>query len=159
MLFLVHHADAVDATVDPQRPLSDDGRRHAERLATRARDRHVNPAVIWHSGKLRTRQTAEPFWRTCNPLSEFAATRHLQPADPPEWIADVITGDPRDIMLVGHMPHIAKLHQRLVGPREPVAAAFPLHGMVALEQRGNEWFEVWRDDGKERSPERQEPGS
>lgn len=149
MLFLVHHADALDALVDPQRPLSEAGREHAERLAALARDRGVKPAAIWHSGKLRARQTAEPFWRLCNPLAEFAAVRHLQPADPPEWIADVVTADPRDIMLVGHMPHMARLHERLAGLHG--ATAFPQHGMCALERRDGKWVEVWREDGGARS--------
>jgi phosphohistidine phosphatase len=84
MVYLVHHADAVSPEVDPQRPLSERGRAHAERLAGEAAARGVKPAAVWHSGKLRARQTAEPFWRACNPLAEFAAIRGLQPDDPPE---------------------------------------------------------------------------
>jgi phosphohistidine phosphatase len=141
MLFLVHHADAVDANVDPQRPLSDAGRRHAEELAGRAQNRSVKPTVIWHSGKLRARQTAELFWRACNPLADFAAARGLQPADPPEWIRDVVAGDPRDIMLVGHMPHIARLLELLVGRGE----GFPAHGLVALKREDSGWSEEWRE--------------
>ena len=51
----------------------------------------LKPDVIWHSGKLRARQTAEALWRHCNPLAEFSAARALQPDDPPEWIRDVVT--------------------------------------------------------------------
>jgi phosphohistidine phosphatase len=144
MLFLVHHADAVDAAIDTQRPLSEAGRIHVEQLAARAHDRGVKPAVIWHSGKLRARQTAEQFWRTCNPLAEFLATRGLQPNDPPEWIKDVLEGDQRDIMIVGHMPHVARLFELLVGNAEE-PRPFPAHGMVALDQRYGRWAELWRE--------------
>ena len=143
MLFLVHHADAVDALVDPQRPLSEAGRTHIEQLVVRARARGVKPAVIWHSGKLRARQTAEPLWRACNPLAEFSAARGLQPGDPPEWIKDVLDDDPRDIMLVGHMPHLARLLAVLLESTE--GAPFPAHGLVALERSANGWVELWRD--------------
>ena len=68
MIFLVHHADAVDADVDAQRPLSAAGARTRRAGASRPR-RGVQPDVIWHSGKLRARQTAEAFLRGCNPLS------------------------------------------------------------------------------------------
>jgi phosphohistidine phosphatase len=143
MLFLVHHADAVDALVDPQRPLSEAGRTHIENLAVRARTRGVKPAVIWHSGKLRARQTAEPLWRACNSLAEFSAARGLQPDDPPEWMRDVVNEDPRDIMLVGHMPHMARLLALLLERSE--GAPFPAHGLVALERSASRWVEVWRD--------------
>jgi len=141
MLFLVHHAQAADPMLDPQRPLTDQGHAHAETLAARVAARGVKPAVIWHSGKLRARQTGEPFWRLCNPLAEFTATRGLQPDDPPQWIADAVTGDTREIMVVGHMPHLNRLLELLVGDR---AGVFPLHGCVALSHDGV-WREAWRE--------------
>ena len=54
-LYLVHHGDAVPADVDPQRPLSAEGRVGVEQVAGAAAQRAVKPAVVWHSGKLRTR--------------------------------------------------------------------------------------------------------
>jgi phosphohistidine phosphatase len=146
MLFLLHHADAVDAQIDSQRPLSETGRLHAEQLAVRARDRGAKPDVIWHSGKLRARQTAELLWKACNPLAEFSATRGLQPDDPPEWIKDVVNADVRHILLAGHMPHIGRLYRVLVGDTATAAVGFPLHGLVALEQLDGRWKEVWREE-------------
>jgi phosphohistidine phosphatase len=141
MLFLVHHADAVAPDVDSQRPLSVAGRMHADSLAQRARDRGVAPGVIWHSGKLRARQTAEAFWRACNPLAQFAAIRGLQPTDPPEWIRDVLTDEARDVMLVGHMPSLPRIVALLTGnPR----GEFPLHGLIALELDSGAWIEKYR---------------
>jgi phosphohistidine phosphatase len=146
VLFLLHHADAVDALTDPQRPLSAAGRAHAELLAARARARGVKPDVIWHSGKLRARQTAEPLWRACNPLADFAAVRGLQPDDPPQWIKDIIDRDPRHIVLTGHMPHLARLYRSLVGEESDLAGLeFPLHGLIALEQHDARWCELWRE--------------
>jgi phosphohistidine phosphatase len=144
MLFLVHHAEAVDALVDPQRPLTAAGRTRAEQLARRALERGAKPAVIWHSGKLRARQTAEPFWRECNPLAEFSAARGLQPGDPPEWMKDVVDSDQRDIMLVGHLPHLARLHSILLSGEALDELQFPLHGIVALRQQDAGWSELWR---------------
>lgn len=146
MLFLVHHAQAADALVDTQRPLTLEGRVHADDLARRAHARGAKPEVIWHSGKLRARQTAEAMWRACNPLAELAAARGLQPDDPPLWMRDSVEGDQRDIMLVGHMPHMARLYRLLIGESTAHAAAeFPLHGAVALSMRGERWQEAWRE--------------
>src|SRR5688500_3380701 len=106
MIYLVHHGDAVGPDVEPQRPLSALGRSQAETLAQECASRGVVPRAIWHSGKLRARQTAEPFWRLCNPLSTFEAIRGLQPDDPPAWIRDRLIEEDRDIIIVGHMPHL-----------------------------------------------------
>lgn len=130
-VFLVHHADAVGPLVDPQRPLSDLGRRQADWLAEHVRGLGFVPAVIWHSGKLRSRQTAEAFLRTCAPFAEFKMIRGLRPDDPPEWLRDELAADERDILLVGHMPHIARL-ARVLSPDGDV----PLNGLVGLERSG-----------------------
>jgi phosphohistidine phosphatase len=143
LLYLVHHGDAVGAEVDPQRPLSDRGREEVDRLARTAAARSVKPAVIWHSGKLRARQTAEAFWRHCNPLAEFHAARGLQPSDPPGPVVTMIGAETRDLLLVGHMPGLPRILQTLV--RAPESVGFPIHGLVAVEREGEGWIERWRE--------------
>jgi phosphohistidine phosphatase len=145
LLYLVHHGDAVGPDVDPMRPLSDRGRAHVERLAKLAAEAGAKPEIIWHSGKLRARQTAEVFWRHCNALATFAATHGLQPTDPTSWIVDAITGETRDVMLVGHFPHLPRLlGVCLAGRADAGPAEFPLHGVVALDREGHTWTEKWR---------------
>jgi phosphohistidine phosphatase len=142
MIFLVHHADAVEPEIDPQRPLSAAGRAHAEQLARRLAERGVKPGAVWHSGKLRARQTAESIWRACNPLAELAAIRGLQPTDPPEWITDRVRGETRDLMVVGHMPSLPRLLTLMTRTADEVT--FPQHGVVALETEKDGWVEKWR---------------
>ena len=127
---LVHHADAVGPDVDPQRPLSSLGRRQADALAKEAAAIGFAPAAIWHSGKLRSRETAEAFLRACAPFAQFKMIRGLLPDDPPEWLRDELGAEDRDVLLVGHMPHIARLTALLSGG----AAAMPLHGTVGFER-------------------------
>jgi phosphohistidine phosphatase len=140
MLLLVHHADALDPDIDPQRPLSPAGRAHAARLATAVAARGVRPDVIWHSGKLRARQTADAFRSACNPLAELSAIRGLQPGDPPEWIRDRVAGDERQLMLVGHFPSLPRILHLLVTGSVDGVHDFPIHGAVALEAAGGLWL-------------------
>jgi len=144
MIYLVHHGDAVGADIDAQRPLSGVGRAHVDRLAADALARGVKPAAIWHSGKLRARQTAEAFLRVCNPLAEYSAIRGLQPGDPAAWIHDRLGGEVRDVMLVGHMPHMPRLLTLLVTGRDAPLLDFPLHGLVAIEPAAGKYEERWR---------------
>jgi phosphohistidine phosphatase len=137
---LVHHADALSPAIDPQRPLSSRGLRQVEWLAGAAAGAGVQPAAIWHSGKMRARQTAEAFLRRCAPFAEFRMVRGLRPDDPPDWIRDQLIGEERDVMLVGHMPNIAQLASAL-----GAADVMPLNGIVSLERVGpTRYRESWR---------------
>ena len=132
-VLLVHHADAVGPDVDPQRPLSSRGRAQAAELADAVAAIGFKPAAIWHSGKLRSRETAEAFFLACAPFADFRMIRGLRPDDPPEWLRDELAAETRDVLLVGHMPHIARLTAMLTAG----AASIPLHGMVGLEREEN----------------------
>ena len=142
----MHHAEAVGPDVDPRRPLSERGRHDVERLAAAVAARGARPAVIWHSGKLRAKQTAEAFWRACNALAELSASRDLQPDDPPTWIRDRLRAEPRDLLIAGHFPHLPRLLALLVGGSEDAAGSFPQHGVIALQTSddGETWTELWR---------------
>ena len=150
-VILVHHGEAVGPEVDPRRPLSPWGREAVEGLAQFAAARGVKPTVMWHSGKLRAKETAEAFWRACNPFAEFSATRDLQPDDPPAWMRDRLRGESRDILIAGHYPHLPRLLALLLtaGPEGAgLQASFPQHGVVVLrsDDEGETFSEEWRRD-------------
>jgi phosphohistidine phosphatase len=114
-------------------------------MASQAAGLGAKPAVVWHSGKLRAKQTAEAFWRACNALAELSASRDLQPDDPPQWMRDRLRAEPRDILIAGHFPYLPRLLALLV-PGGEAGVVFPEHGIVALETRdeGETWQEQWR---------------
>jgi phosphohistidine phosphatase len=129
-VYLVHHADAVGPAVDPQRPLSTRGLAQAAWLADEAaRVWQAKPVLIWHSGKLRSRQTAEAFLRRCNPSAAFRAARGLLPEDPVLWMENALALEDDDVLVVGHIPHLPSL-ARALGADDPL----PLNGMIALER-------------------------
>jgi phosphohistidine phosphatase len=144
VVYLLHHADAVGPDVDPQRPLSSLGHEHAARLAGVLKDRRVAPPLIWHSGKLRARQTGEAVLRMCAPFATFTMVRGLSPEDPPDIIVAALQRETRDVMLVGHMPHLDRLLAMLT--RQRIDGGFPQHGCVSVETTddGITWRELWR---------------
>ena len=144
MVIIVHHADAVDPAIDAQRPLSESGRAQAASVAESLRAHGVKPDCIWHSGKLRSRQTAESIWKICNPLAEFSAIRGLLPDDPPDWIRDRLTGEARQVVVVGHFPHLPRVVQAMKRDAGTGSFDFPVHGAIALEEVDDRWIERWR---------------
>jgi phosphohistidine phosphatase len=147
-LFLVHHAEAVGPEVDTRRPLSPVGEAQAAQAASEAAARGAKPSVVWHSGKLRARQTAQTFWRACNALAEFSATSDLQPDAPPWRMRDRLKGETRDILIAGHFPHLPRLRSILLTGDDSDSSSFPPHGVVALEtqDQGETWKELWTID-------------
>jgi phosphohistidine phosphatase len=140
-VYLVHHADAVSPMTDSQRPLSARGLAQAASLADRAKAAGCAPAAIWHSGKLRSRQTAEAFYRACSPMAEFKMILGIRPDDPPQHVREMLIGESRDVLMVGHMPSIPEILCTLT---HRAMRDFPLNGMVALEPDGEWWKEIWR---------------
>jgi phosphohistidine phosphatase len=139
-LYLVHHAEALSATVDPLQPLSEAGRKHAESLAVRAKARGIQPVAIWHSGKLRARQTAEAMLAVVNPFAACRMVRGLQPEDRPGTVAGDIEDVESDLMIVSHAPLLSALLEQL-----GVQTSFPLHGMVALSRVDpGRYLENWK---------------
>ncbi len=147
-LFLVHHGVAVGPDEDARRPLSAVGLAGAARVAALAAAKGAKPEIVWHSGKLRAKQTAQEFWRACNALAEFAVSRDLQPDDPPQWIRDRLRGETRDIAIAGHFPYLPRLLALLVTGGE-AGVDFPINGIVALvtDDEGETWRELWRISG------------
>jgi phosphohistidine phosphatase len=147
-LYLVHHGEAESSDVDPQRPLTARGHEAVVQLATTAAARGVRPKAIWHSGKLRARQTADAFWRACNPLSTRVAVRGLRPDDPPTMLRTALVGEDDDLMVVGHMPNLSRVLACLTTGDVDGVADFPQHGIVGLERvEGGGWIERWRASG------------
>src|SRR6476620_9583277 len=144
-LYLVHHGVAVGPSEDARRPLSPVGMAGVARLAAKAAALGAKPEIVWHSGKLRAKQTAEEFWRACNALAEFSASRDLQPEDPPQWMRDRLRGETRHIAIAGHFPYLPRLLALLTNGGE-AGVDFPINGIVALvsDDEGDTFRELWR---------------
>ena len=141
-LVLVHHAEAESPAVDPHRPLTARGLIQAASLAAELEEAGVRPAAIWHSGKLRARQTAEAFLRRV-PVAECRMVRGLRPDDPVDWIRHEIEAETRDLLIVGHMPGLSELARVLA----PSCAGVPLHGLVCLDRTDDGAWQERRGSG------------
>ena len=135
-LYLVQHAEAKSKDEDPQRPLTSAGTENAGRVAALAAG-HLNVEIsqIFHSGKARAEQTAEIFSKHLKPTQGVTGTDGLGPDDDPvAWLGRV--GETSgDLMLVGHLPHLARLCGLLLcgdPGRSPVR--FVNGGIVCIER-------------------------
>jgi len=136
ILYLVQHGDAVSEDENPERPLSDVGVTQVKKTAAfAAACRAVTVQTIYHSGKLRARQTAEILGRHVQPKNGVRQTDGMTPNDDPQIWADRLTDMQDDIMLVGHLPHLSRLAALLLcGNPVQEIVQFRNAGIVCLER-------------------------
>jgi phosphohistidine phosphatase len=159
-LLLVQHGEALADAVDPSKPLSPEGVRDVQALATACRKFGLHARDILHSGKLRAQQTAEILGATLS--APIRSTAGLDPLDPPKLLAEQCEEWTDDRIIVGHMPFLGRLAALLLANREdPPVVAFQRGGMICLEKVSpHEWCLLWtcfpRQPGAG-SPDRAEP--
>ena len=113
-LYLVRHAEALSPGIDPERPLSAQGRDQAENLATWCAARSIEVDAIVHSGVLRAQETAEFLARGVKSASPPAPISGLRSEDDPVSTAAWIAAETRDLLAVSHLPFVDLLTSQLI---------------------------------------------
>jgi len=145
-LYLVQHAEAKRKEEDRTRSLSESGWENIRKMARYVKARLcIKVERIFHSGKLRAEQTAKVLAEHLEPSSGVIPDKDLEPlADPKVWYMR-LQEISKDIMLVGHLPHLSKLTSSLlVGDENKEIVAFKMGSIVCLEQdQQHHWTIQW----------------
>jgi phosphohistidine phosphatase len=141
----VQHGKPVPKAEDPEKPLSAQGRRDVENLAEFLQRRGITVKDIYHSGKTRAKETAEILNARLISSTKPIEKRGLSPLDEVRDIADEINAGEKDLLIAGHLPHLAKLTSLLVTGNESVPIVkFQQGGLVCLERHeDNGWTVGW----------------
>jgi len=145
LLYLVQHAEAKKEEEDPSRGLTDKGYREITLMALFVRDKGVAASMIRHSGKKRAAQTAQALADKTRPARGVAEADGLLPMDNPAIWAERLAPMSEDIMLVGHLPHLARLASLLLcGERDGNIVDFRMAGIVCLKRFDDgHWAVEW----------------
>lgn len=145
-LYLVQHALSKSKEEDPSRPLSERGWKDIRKMAKHVDQcLHIQVSRIVHSGKLRAQQTAEVLAEHLQPANGVVASEDLDPLTDPKAWKSRLAKITEDTMLVGHLPHFAKLASLLLtGDENKGALAFRNGGIACLERDKNgRWSVQW----------------
>lgn len=140
-LYLVQHGKAASEAEDPARPLTKEGREEIVRVAAALAKLSLTVSAIYHSGKLRAKQTAELFAQHLAPAS-VEEVEGLAPLDAPAVAKSLIDQANRPLMLVGHLPHLSRLVSALIGTEREVVR-FQMGSVVALVEAEPGWQVAW----------------
>ena len=138
-LYILQHGDAVSGEVDPERPLSEQGRRDVRAQAMRLKSREVRLGKIIHSGKLRAEQSAGLMAEILSPDSIPARMDGLSPNDDPAMIIGDIDQMTDDVLIASHMPFVSRLCSTLLTGVPDTAFASVPGTLFCLEKAENTW--------------------
>jgi phosphohistidine phosphatase len=134
-IYLARHGHALTKQEDPDRPLSETGRKEVSHVADILEQTGAGVDRLIHSGKPRAVQTAEILAQSVMWDVEMETASDMNPTDPVEPWVDRISRMTEDTMLVGHLPFLSRLASRLVtGSEEPEVARFHSGAVACLEQ-------------------------
>ena len=144
-LYLLQHGDALPDEVNPERPLSKLGREDVKRLAEFVGNHGILVMHVYHSGKMRARETAEIVAARMATGVKIEATTGLNPNDPVEPWVKQINNWQEDTLLVGHMPFMGRLAAYLLsGNSSSQFVAFKPGSMLCLERdESGDWAIAW----------------
>lgn len=134
-IYLTQHAESVPEKEDPSRPLSDEGKATMEKVAALAARMKIKPDVIFHSGKLRAKQTAEILARHLGLSDKVQEKQGLGPMDQvapiAAWLKEEATRGLAGLAIVGHLPFLDKLASLLVTGNEGLGVVSFQNGAIA----------------------------
>ncbi len=145
-LYLVQHAEPKREEEDPKRPLSEKGLADIRKVAGFI-SKHANVRVggIMHSGKTRAKETAMVLAEHLKPPNGVTQAEGLKPLDAISIWIERLWGMKEDVMLVGHLPHLAKISAYLLSQDDKKTLVdFKMGGVVCLcSDEAHEWSVNW----------------
>lgn len=116
-VYLMQHALAYSADEDPDRPLRPEGIDQAKAAARGVKRLGLTFDLIVASPKRRSHQTAALVAEGVRyPHSDILTTEVVLPEQQPQALLDLLQKEAPDssVLVVGHMPHLAKLSALLL---------------------------------------------
>jgi phosphohistidine phosphatase len=144
-LYLVQHGKALPKDIDPDRPLSTEGRAETERAAELLERLGLAVDTVWHSGKRRAAQTADILAAAIKTSQPVVQHQGLSPNDDVAAVANELNAAGGDIMIAGHLPFLPKLASLLLcGDELASVIAFRNSGVVCLSRNEDyRWQVEW----------------
>lgn len=148
-LYLVRHGQAKTKDQDPERGLTEEGRREAESVAALVAGEASALRSIWHSGKKRAAETAAILaLQLAREGTKVTSQAHagLSPEDPVDPLVAELAGVREDLAIVGHLPYLDRLAVRLLGAdpgRVARVTNFAPASMLCLERLEDAWLIAW----------------
>lgn len=143
-IYLIQHAEAKKEEEDPERGLTLKGFNDIEKISKFLSSLKINVDKIFHSPKKRAKETAEVLEKYLRPKEGKEEAEGLNPLDEPEIWYDKILKLKKDIMIVGHLPHLEKFASLiLTNDKTKKIINFKMAGVLCIKREEDKFFIEW----------------
>ncbi|NMJ86324.1 MAG: phosphohistidine phosphatase SixA [Thaumarchaeota archaeon] len=143
-VYLVRHGEAKLEHEDPEKSLSDNGRSDISIIADYVSTLGLRISKIYHSEKLRAKQTAEILHQKLKPNNGVECVLGLAPSDDIKTALKIIEDAKEPIMIVSHLPYLGRLLSMLVtGNQNYELVKFGEGSIICIEEEDDHWLIRW----------------
>ncbi len=145
-LYLIQHGEAKSEVEDPERSLTPRGEKEVMSVSKMASGLSIKPSRIFHSGRLRAKQTAEIIASALKIHDlNVQAVQGINPNDDIRPWVERISTEKEDLMIVGHLPFLEKLTSFLLCRDENARPILFRYGtIVCLDRKDHQgWAVRW----------------
>jgi len=144
-LYLMRHGEALSPQIDPERGLTDNGKRKIADVAGYLKQKSVSFKHIFHSKKKRARETAQIMADIVSPGIALQQHAHITPNDDPALIFAELNLWEEDTLIASHLPFVPNLITELTGQDAYLTAiTFETGTIVCLEKSDDDkWNISW----------------
>lgn len=144
-LYLMRHAEALSAEINPECPLSDRGKAQAQKIANFLAPQGILVSHVFHSGKLRAQQTAEIVATAIASKRLISVLPGITPNDQVSPILTEINEWTESALIVSHLPFLPRLLSALILHHEnEMLVDFQCATLICLTQISpKKWYMNW----------------
>ena len=140
-IYLVQHGKALSEEIEKRKPLSKIGKLETEGIASHLKKQGIVVNKVYHSGKLRAKETADIFSKyLCD-----GTIHQIQGINPNDDVKEFIQKiNDEDLMFVGHLPFMEKAVSLLVAnDKTAQVLKFKNSSVVCIEKDEDNYCISW----------------
>ena len=141
-LYLVQHGLSLPEDIDPEKPLSPQGKEQTQGVAEFLKEKNFQVDELWHSPKKRAVETAQIISENVR-CSRIQERKDLNPLDPVKDFPQEIESLSKDLMIVGHLPFLQNLASLLLSGREDNQFISVRNSGVLCLEKTDTWKVLW----------------
>lgn len=144
-IYLVQHGECELIGSHSEQTLNETGKRDIQHLANFLSKKKLQVSHLYHSEKVRARETAEILLSGITSLNGIELLPGINPMDSVIPIVKQINGWNEDVLIVGHLPFMTKCVAKLITDDENNSVVIFERGtIVCLEKIGDiDWAINW----------------
>ncbi len=140
-IYLIRHGDAKSEAEDINRPLNEKGVQDIHKIGKFLKNANIKITRIYHSTKLRAKQTAEILSQYIKVDEGLKEIKGLEPDANINILYNTFLDEQEDFAIAGHLPYLSRLASKfLCNDENKKIIDFKSGSLLCIEKKDNEFL-------------------